>query len=696
MKKEESYSTQKTNNKEVIKVSDKVEFILFDKLDDITNPTRNSSKHSNSQKTSSKDNSNSLLNKSEKLNLKYQTLTINPRKNNFPDLTQNFKKFYSVNKTKAANKLRPKEQFNTSESSETNSETKKSLAFQTEEIEKEANFMTSSDDSDSSESTTHKQEKSKKTIATAKITNIYPENLNGASIKLNQQQPSSMLPFKNLDLKSNPLVPVRNIKLSPHAIETDSLYTKLLKEKSIESLKKKKYFNNLHNKSLLSSSSSSSSSNGNNFEHSSKNSISKPSVYIENNPYLSNVFIKSNNQNALGKSVDPSVLLNRSDISSRKSNLEASDRRSKHLNTSASNGEKETNIQTAKNILKILENESLSSKRSKANVSSQPTEPTKNRLKARDINLNLRDLNFSDETLKKIEKVMEKNHLKQLNLYVNTEENETSSKTNLDKSKNLDGKDSSVKSTASTQGNILQRKISTPPPIPHILDTKTKKYVSNVFKANENTMKTPSTPPLKHLTSSKSKNNTITSSIRDGKIEKPIRVNHGLPPPPPALINRQTPTLNLFQSKINSNDKDLFMRKLATPLVGVSTPVKTNGNLVTIPPRYANSNLLSSREDSGKSVERTNNENQRYEFYLEKHLKTDNQKESIAPGFDNSLVANEKKKSLENILDELSYEKNKQEKKITNKNRNEINNEKDMFSWNCAQLDNFLKAKNLK
>ena len=154
----------------------------------------------------------------------------------------------------------------------------------------------------------------------------------------------------------------------------------------------------------------------------------------------------------------------------------------------------------------------------------------------------------------------------------------------------------------------------------------------------------------------------------------------------------------LFQSKISSNDKDLFMRKLATPLVGVgATPIKTNGNLTTIPPRYVNSSLLSSREDSGKSVERNNNENQRYEFYLDKKSKPNNPKEASTPNLDNSLISKEKKTSMENILSEIaSNEKNKQDKKINLKNRIEINNDKDMFSWNCAQLDNFLKAKNLK
>ena len=151
---------------------------------------------------------------------------------------------------------------------------------------------------------------------------------------------------------------------------------------------------------------------------------------------------------------------------------------------------------------------------------------------------------------------MEKHHLKQLNLYVNTDENEaTSSKANMAK----EGyNDSTVSSSGNTQGNILQRKISTPPPLPHILDTKTKKLVSNVFKADltpataNNTeqeksktvhtkkpndssqLSAPQPPPRQ----AKTKPNTITSSIRDGKIEKPIRVNHGLPPPPPALSSR--------------------------------------------------------------------------------------------------------------------------------------------------------------
>ena len=229
-------------------------------------------------------------------------MNIAPKKNNYPDLTQNLKKFYSINnKVKALNNLtnnnnnftnndssntkKPRTQ--TSESSENNTESKEAVNKHhhhhlplTEEIEKEANFLISSNESDSSESTanklnTHamngKPSKLANAIATAKIINVYPSknmphhhphNHNIASVKLSQQQ---SLPFSQLDLKNNPLIPIRNIKLPAKvAAENESLYTKLLREKSIESLKKKKYFSNLHNKSLLSSTLSTSSSSSSN------------------------------------------------------------------------------------------------------------------------------------------------------------------------------------------------------------------------------------------------------------------------------------------------------------------------------------------------------------------------------------------------------------------------------------------------
>ncbi|CAF0721698.1 unnamed protein product [Brachionus calyciflorus] len=91
--------------------------------------------------------------------------------------------------------------------------------------------------------------------------------------------------------------------------------------------------------------------------------------------------------------------------------------------------------------------------------------------------------------------------------------------------------------------NIPLRKISTPPPLPHILDSKYKRntiHSDNLFTKNEND-------------SAYSKPISITSAIRDGKLEKPIRVNHGVPPPPPNMTK---------QDSYQANEKDAKSNKL--------------------------------------------------------------------------------------------------------------------------------------
>ena len=64
---------------------------------------------------------------------------------------------------------------------------------------------------------------------------------------------------------------------------------------------------------------------------------------------------------------------------------------------------------------------------------------------------------------------------------------------------------------------------------------------------------------------------SITSTIREGKIEKPIRVNHGLPPPPPVLQNRQFGTTNGSRpASTNYLTPPFDNPKLFTPLSSVS------------------------------------------------------------------------------------------------------------------------------
>ena len=454
----------KPAHKETIKINENVEYILFDKIDEITHPLKanlkKDSTNSSELVSSSNNNKNTLLQKSDKLNLKYQTLSINPRKNNFPELAQNTKKFYSVNKAKAVNNyanhakeeaansnLDNGKQLHTSESKE------KPL---TEEIEKEANFLVSSNESDCSESTnkisdldTKKLYKSANqqkqpsgvgtnpAVATAKIINMYPNSpQNVASVRLSQHTAAnSVSPYKHLDLK-NPLVPVKNIKLSPKVLENDPLYAKVLKEKSpppqldSSSIKTRKFLSKLYNKSLLSSSSSSSTttSNANNssFKSTDLNIISEASDFpasqkaADTNPYISS-------------SKTPASLNEPALDSNKNAKLICSTPKSEH-NAKVLLAKK-SSVETNNNANPLTVYSPVLVEEEKQALKQSPID-NKNRvsLKARDINLNLRDLNFSDETLKKIEKVMERHHLKQLNLYVNTDEAETSSKANLDSS----------------------------------------------------------------------------------------------------------------------------------------------------------------------------------------------------------------------------------------------------------------------
>ena len=113
--------------------------------------------------------------------------------------------------------------------------------------------------------------------------------------------------------------------------------------------------------------------------------------------------------------------------------------------------------------------------------------------------------------------------------------------------------------------------------------------------------------------------------------------------------------------------------------------------------------LKESNETSEKSSVLDKQEQQRYDFFMEhKKLKNPSSDGAAAvkensvksPRGDEKLVA--KAKSPDNhVADEKSkQEKSKDEK--TNKNRYDPKKDMDMFSWNCAQLDNFLKAKNEK
>ena len=118
-----------------------------------------------------------------------------------------------------------------------------------------------------------------------------------------------------------------------------------------------------------------------------------------------------------------------------------------------------------------------------------------------------------------------------------------------DLTKNMDLK---VKDTNrlndSTEGKypVLMRKISTPPPLPHILENKNRR---NTIHGNDSISLSMSKPAT-----SETKQVSIASAIREKKTEKPIRLSHGLPPPPQILSSQQSS----FNSNVNEkNSKDI-------------------------------------------------------------------------------------------------------------------------------------------
>lgn len=155
--------------------------------------------------------------------------------------------------------------------------------------------------------------------------------------------------------------------------------------------------------------------------------------------------------------------------------------------------------------------------------------------------------------------------------------------TNSNKSAKSDKDDVQLRAAATSL-----RKISTPPPLPHLVDSKSKR---NSLHMSENTNQIILTPkPDSDKVNSKP--SSITSAIRESKLDKPMRVSHGLPPPPPPSVsNRQslssTPTpslpLNLENIQVNNkisyvnnssanssssasgNKADIRLRKLITP-----------------------------------------------------------------------------------------------------------------------------------
>jgi hypothetical protein len=162
----------------------------------------------------------------------------------------------------------------------------------------------------------------------------------------------------------------------------------------------------------------------------------------------------------------------------------------------------------------------------------------------------LKELDLFDERIKKIEKVIEKNQHR------------------LDKSQQKAKLEEALNELHENQERLIRipalRKISTPPPLPHILDARNRNgsVTPNGFDPEQIKMN------LKKYGNAKLKPTSITSTIREGKIEKPIRVNHGLPPPPPVLQNR--PSNGSRPASTNYLTPPFDNAKLFTPLSSVS------------------------------------------------------------------------------------------------------------------------------
>lgn len=162
----------------------------------------------------------------------------------------------------------------------------------------------------------------------------------------------------------------------------------------------------------------------------------------------------------------------------------------------------------------------------------------------------LKELDLFDERIKKIEKVIEKNQHR------------------LDKTQQKAKLEEALNELHENQERLIRipalRKISTPPPLPHILDSKNRNgsVTPNGFDPEQIKMN------LKKYGNAKLKPTSITSTIREGKIEKPIRVNHGLPPPPPVLQNRQSNGSR--PASTNYLTPPFDNAKLFTPLSSVS------------------------------------------------------------------------------------------------------------------------------
>lgn len=216
--------------------------------------------------------------------------------------------------------------------------------------------------------------------------------------------------------------------------------------------------------------------------------------------------------------IDYDFLENSSDIRQKRYKK----RRSKNLNIVLS-------ISDKKNITKVISNYSV-----KSNVQETKINEEKTKSQSQAINKSNKERKLSNEFDLEI--------------------------SDLTKNMDLKVKDKSrLNDSTESKYPVLMRKISTPPPLPHILENKNKR---NTIHTNDSIFLSTSKPAT-----GETKPVSLTSTTGDIKTEKPVRFSHGLPPPPQILSPHQiNSNLNeKFSKDIKSKDDKLKQNESMIP-----------------------------------------------------------------------------------------------------------------------------------
>ncbi|RNA27291.1 hypothetical protein BpHYR1_034280, partial [Brachionus plicatilis] len=211
---------------------------------------------------------------------------------------------------------------------------------------------------------------------------------------------------------------------------------------------------------------------------------------------------------------------------------------------------------------------------------------------------------------------------------------------------------------------ILMRKISTPPPLPHILEAKNKR---NTIHTSDNIFMS-----INKQTAGESKPASITSAIRDGKTEKPIRVGHGLPPPPPILSQQSSFTSNLNES-INKEAKSRDTPKLNESVFTAKSENSKSGN--RRPQLIKNSHVISKAAQRDAGVKNSKKDEK---LTTATNLPQLDKIDYVLKTNDDKLLTN-----IIPYLDDKKDNRNKREQRKLTKNLNLNEYKLDDNAWSC-------------